>query len=336
MAYIRTLKKSDGSIRYRAEIVIKKHGVILARDSKTFTKQKLAKDWAIRREVELQENALYKKKDRLPIADLLLAYLKDYPPEGRSKLFDLNQLIKTDLAKHDMYTLNARMLINHTKERNKTVQPQTAQNDLIWLKTVLQTMNATLGLELDLSYFDDARVVLRKEGLIASSTQRERRPTKKELWQLSRYFYDHNRDMLAVMWFAVYSCRRQSEITSLLWEDVNHAKHTVIVRDLKHPTLKNWHKKCKLPLSAYKIVMKQEKISPRIFPMNSKTVSAYFTRACKLLMIDDLRFHDLRHDGVSRLFERGLSIVEVQHVSLHSNWETLKRYCNTDAGDLDI
>jgi integrase len=82
--------------------------------------------------------------------------------------------------------------------------------------------------------------------------------------------------------------------------------------------------------------MKQEKISPRIFPMNSKTVSAYFTRACKLLMIDDLRFHDLRHDGVSRLFERGLSIVEVQHVSLHSNWETLKRYCNTDAGDLDI
>ncbi|CAB4202741.1 XerC Integrase [uncultured Caudovirales phage] len=336
MAYIRTIKKSDGSVSYRAEIVIKKHGEILARDSQVYSKQKLAKDWAMRREVELQENILYKKKDRLPIADLITAYLKEYPPEGRSKLFDLQQLLKTEIAKRDVYTLTARVLINHIKERNKTVAPQTAQNDLIWLKTVLQTMNATRSLDLVLSYFDDARVVLRKEGLIASSTQRDRRPTKQELWMLSRYFNDHNRTMLHIMWFAIYSCRRQSEITALRWDDINEVKHTVIVRDLKHPTVKNWQKKCKLPNGAYKIIMRQPKVSSRIFPMNSKTVSTYFTRACKLLMIDDLRFHDLRHEAVSRLFERGLSIVDVQHVSLHSNWETLKRYCNTDAGDLDI
>ena len=337
MAYIRTIKKSDGTITgYRAEIVIKKNSVILARDSKVFSKQKLAKDWAMRREVELQENILYKKKDRFPISDVINAYLKDYPPEGRSKLFDLNQLLKTELAKRDVHTLTARVLINHIKERNKTVQPQTAASDLIWLKTVLQTMNATMGLELDLSYFDDARVVLRKEGLIASSAQRDRRPTKQELWKLSRYFHDHNKTMLHIMWFAIYSCRRQSEITNLLWDDINDTKHTVIVRDLKHPTIKNWQKKCKLPIGAYKIITRQPRISSRIFPMNSKTVSTYFTRACKLLMIKDLRFHDFRHEAVSRLFERGLSIVEVQHVSLHSNWETLKRYCNTDAGDLNI
>lgn len=62
MAYIRTVKNKDGTVSYRAEIVIKKEGIILSRDSKVFTKQKLAKDWAMRREVEMQENLLYKKK----------------------------------------------------------------------------------------------------------------------------------------------------------------------------------------------------------------------------------------------------------------------------------
>lgn len=336
MAYIRTIKKADGTTNYRAEIVIKKDGVILSRDSKVFTKQKLAKDWAMRREVEMQESLLYKKKDRLPVADLINAYLKEFPPDGRTKLSDLKKLLDTEIAKRDVHYLTAKTLIEHVQERNKSVQPQTAANDLIWLKTVLQTMNGARTLGLDLTYFDDARLILRKEGLIARSQRRERRPTKQELWKLSRYFYDHNRTMLHIIWFAIYSCRRQSEITSLEWNDINHAKHTAIVRDLKHPTVKNWQKKCKLPQSAYKVILKQPKTQARIFPMNSKTVGKYFTDACKLLDIHDLHFHDLRHEGVSRLFERGLSIVEVQHVSLHSSWETLKRYCNTDAGDLDI
>ena len=336
MAYIRTIKRADGTVIYRAEIVVKKDGILLARESKVFSRHKLAKDWAMRREVEMQSNSVYKTKDRLPIADLINAYLREYQPEGRTKFFDLKKLLEYEISKHDVHTLSARALIDHVKERNKTVAPQTAQNDVIWLKVVLQTMNATRALKLDLSYFDDARVVLRKEGLIANSTQRERRPTQQELWALSRYFNDHNRTMLHIMWFAIYSCRRQAEICALRWDDINHTRHTAIVRDLKHPTIKNWHKKCKLPQSAYKIIMRQPKVDERIFPMNSKTVGTYFTRACKLLDINDLHFHDLRHEGVSRLFTRGLGIVEVQHVSLHSNWATLKRYCNTDAGDLDI
>ena len=44
----------------------------------------------------------------------------------------------------------------------------------------------------------------------------------------------------------------------------------------------------------------------RIFPYTTDAIGAAFTRACKLLGIDDLHFHDLRHEGVSRLFEAGL------------------------------
>jgi integrase len=68
------------------------------------------------------------------------------------------------------------------------------------------------------------------------------------------------------------------------------------------------------------------KSSPLVFPYQSDTISAAFTRACKFLTIDDLRFHDLRHEGVIRLFEIGETIPQVAAVSGHRSWSSLQRY----------
>jgi integrase len=64
----------------------------------------------------------------------------------------------------------------------------------------------------------------------------------------------------------------------------------------------------------------------RIFPYSTDAISAAFTRACKILGIEDLRFHDLRHEGISRLFEMGRTIPQVAAVSGHRSWTSLKRY----------
>jgi len=47
-----------------------------------------------------------------------------------------------------------------------------------------------------------------------------------------------------------------------------------------------------------------------------------------VLGIRDLRFHDLRHEATSRLFERGYQIHEVAQFTLHESWNELKRYTN--------
>jgi integrase len=57
--------------------------------------------------------------------------------------------------------------------------------------------------------------------------------------------------------------------------------------------------------------MAQTKTNEYIFPFDPKSVGTAFTRACRLLGIQDLRFHDLRHEATSRLFERGYQIHEV-------------------------
>ena len=332
MATIRKRTKADGTFSYQAAIVIKKDGVIVHRESKTFAKHKIAKDWGMRKEVELQEQEVYKKRERLPIKKVIEMYLSEFN-QGRSKTFDLKKLMTRDIALIDVNKLSARDLIQHTKERNNECSPQTAANDLIWLKSVLQSMQPSLNFDLDFNIFSTARKVLKNEGLIAASHKRDRLPTPRELLMLTRYLDKPTR---TCMWFALYSARRQSEITRLEWGDIDHNGKTLLVRDLKHPTIKKLHKRAKLPKSAYKIIMKQEKTSKYIFPYNPRTIGHYFANACQMLGIEDLRWHDTRHAALTFYASKGLTISELRLISLHADYSSLQRYINLDPANLDV
>ena len=76
-------------------------------------------------------------------------------------------------------------------------------------------------------------------------------------------------------------------------------------------------------------------INGRVWKIKQENVITQpFTHVCKTAKIDDLRFHDLRHEGISRLFERGMGIQEVAMVSGHRDWKSLQRYVNLRAGDV--
>lgn len=333
MAAIYARTKKNGETVYDCIITVRRHGVIVHRQKKTFRTKKLATDWGKRREVELQTENVYKTKPFTSIRSVIEGYIKEYDPTGRSKLFDLKKLLKRDIADKNANTLTARDLIQHIKSRNDECQPQTAVNDLVWLHAALKAMKPLLDLDTDLSIFDSAREILYNNGLIARSVHRERIPTKEELWKLSRHF---NTTMRHIMWFAIFSARRQSEITKLRWEDFDRESGTIWVRDLKNPRVKGLKKKAKLPRSAVKLILRQPQNGDLIFPYNSKTIGSYFTRACKVLEINDLHFHDLRHYAMTRLAMSGLGIHQMMLVSLHTNIATLTRYVNMKAEDVKI
>jgi hypothetical protein len=85
---------------------------------------------------------------------------------------------------------------------------------------------------------------------------------------------------------------------------------------------------CELPPDARSIIEAQPRRGDRIFPYSTDAIGAAFTRACRLLGIEDLRFHDLRHSGISRLFELGRTIPQVACVSAHRSLSSLKRYAH--------
>jgi len=65
---------------------------------------------------------------------------------------------------------------------------------------------------------------------------------------------------------------------------------------------------------------------PEGFGRRPDSITQAFNRARDRAKIEDLRFHDLRHEAASRLFEKGLTIEEVSAITRHSDWRSLKRY----------
>jgi integrase len=188
-------------------------------------------------------------------------------------------------------------------------------------------------MELDQQAMKDAFVVCSRLGITGKGRSRDRRPTLKELDALLTLFEQKHRHrpssvpMHRVMGFALFSTRRQEEIARITWKGLDTDHSRLLVTDMKHPGDKIgndvW---CDLPEPALNIALAMPRIKDSVFPYHSDTVSAAFTRACKFLEIKDLRFHDLRHEGVSRLFETGLLIPQVAAVSGHRSWSSLQRY----------
>lgn len=133
--------------------------------------------------------------------------------------------------------------------------------------------------------------------------------------------------MCAITAFAMFSTRRQEEIVRLKWTDLDADLTRVLVRDMKHPGQKvGNHVRVEIPPEAIRIIKTMPKTDERIFPFSGEALSAAFTRACQFLGIEDLHFHDLRHEGISRLCEMGLTIQQAASVSGHRSWNSLKRY----------
>lgn len=66
----------------------------------------------------------------------------------------------------------------------------------------------------------------------------------------------------------------------------------------------------------------------------ASTITHAFTAAAKAAGLQDLHFHDLRHEATSRLFELGLNIAEVAAITGHKTWSQLARYTHPKAEDL--
>jgi len=74
---------------------------------------------------------------------------------------------------------------------------------------------------------------------------------------------------------------------------------------------------------------------PNLIPAkHAASISDKFAKMTKKLGIDDLRFHDLRHEAISRMFERGMRVEQVRVVSGHRTLDQLSRYVNLRPEDL--
>ncbi len=72
----------------------------------------------------------------------------------------------------------------------------------------------------------------------------------------------------------------------------------------------------------------------RVFPLSPNAVRLAWERLKRRAGINDLHFHDLRHEAISRFFELGLSIPEVALISGHRDFKMLFRYTHLRPADV--
>ena len=339
MATIKARRQANGSIRYTAIVRRRVGKTIVHREAKTFTHRSAALSWARHREIDLENPAALTRKQHgtVTLADLIRWYIDTFETISkwqRSKQTHLEFLERHPIGKANALTLTAAMLIDHVRSRRADgAGPATVINDLVWIGVVLRAAKNVQELPVRPEITQHASGACRELRLISKPRRRARRPTPDELARLREYFASRDRraqiPMQAIVDFAIASARREAEICRIEWRDNDAAARTGLVRDAKHPTSKDGnHRRFKYTPEAWAIVESQPRTSARVFPYDPKSVGAAFTRACHVLGIEDLRFHDLRHEATSQLFERGYQIHEVAQFTLHESWNELKRYTN--------
>jgi len=312
--------------------------------AKTFSKRADAEHWAKRLEIEIERNvaALPNSADGITFGELITSYQKRCTASqkgiGRTKSYNLERLyeyfghLPAQLAKHHL------LEFAEMRRKKHKVKPPTLLMDMNLLGAIAKHAVNYLDLGVDLRPFSAVCSSLSADGDIMRSEERKRRPSGEELQALFDYFNSNSSitiPMAKICEVSLATSMRLGEICSIKWADFNEIGKQITMRQRKSPTRPHDH--C-IPListgqyRSYEIVLEQKKHTGnqiRIFPYNARSVSTNFTRACAKLGILDLRFHDLRHEAISQMFENKLGIQHIMLMSGHSDMKQLSRYTNT-------
>jgi integrase len=140
---------------------------------------------------------------------------------------------------------------------------------------------------------------------------------------------------------AIETGMRLGELASMTWRNVDLIKRTVLLHDTKNGSART------VPLSTRAVGVLKEmpiSISGRVFVAKVGSMKIAFRNALIRMRkqpvlgpyLVGLRFHDLRHEAVSRLLELGLSPLEVGVVSGHRTLAMLQRYANLRVADIAL
>jgi integrase len=327
---------------WRAQIRRKGHKPI----TETFSTKASAQQWARKIEAEIDSKKYQDGRglDKIALSEIIDKYTEEI---GAEKAFGKNKVAVLAFWKREhgdvkLSEITDEMLTRHIQNRRKSgAGGVTIAIELTYLSTIFKTARELWKIPVSLEPIRIARANMTHLKIQTKSKERDRRPTQDEIDRLCAYFDVRSKlPMRDIINFAIGTAMRLGEIVGLRWIDLNVDDKTITIRNRKHPTQKEGNDQ-EVPLlgDTFDIVLRQpkpEKIdaSTLIFPHKADTISTIFPRACNALKIEDLHFHDFRHEGVSRLFEQEYTIEQVSLISGHRDWKMLARYTQIRAKDL--
>lgn len=127
---------------------------------------------------------------------------------------------------------------------------------------------------------------------------------------------------------ALETAMRQGELLALRWSDIS-------MPYILLPTSKNGRGR-DIPLSsrAKAAIAGLRSDNVLVSPYNFSMLRKRWVKLLAATHIVDLHWHDLRHEAISRLFEKGLTTEEVMLISGHRTYSSLARYTHLKASSV--
>lgn len=326
MAAIR--KRANG----KYEVQVRRKGQ--APVSRSFHLRSDAEQWARHMETKADRGDLpvsVKVLDAHTIKDILIRYRDEVTIKKRSadtETYLLNAFLREPLANLTLAQITSAHFGTYRDKRLKEVKPGTVNRELSIIKHALDIAGREWGVPLR----ENPLANLKK---LRVNNARTRRLAEGEFEALQdAAVQSRNDEIVPLIRFALATAMRRGEILRLCWGDIDLKNKTLHI-----PITKNGYART-IPLSQEALdvlvglMSDQPEKQDAVFDFSDNAAKLAWQRLVKRAGIDDLHFHDLRHEAVSRFFERGLSVPEVALISGHRDFRMLARYTHMKAEDI--
>lgn len=290
--------------------------------------------WARHVESQLDLGILAPKQTMPRLRSMVERYMTEVTPtkKGHSQEhYRAKQLLKTKLADMVVDRIDGATIASYRDQRLKEVSNNTVRLELAFLSVLFEQCRCEWG-------WDVANPVKQIRMPKPGNPRQRRLETGEEEALLSACRSSGAYYLESFVTLAIETGMRFSEIAGVRREHLNIANRTIYL-----PDTKNGHART-VPLSSRALAAVQAlpvSIDGRLFPVKKGSVRSAFLIAvqkAKVLsggvLLQGLRFHDLRHEAVSRLFEKGLNPIEVGMVSGHKTLSMLQRYTHLRAEEI--
>lgn len=271
----------------------------------------------------------HREAENTTLRDALERYEREVTPAKKGARQERSRILKwtrDPLAARSMASIRgADLAAWRDRQLGAGTSPTTVRNDLALLSHLFTVAGREWGLE-------SLQNPVRKITVPSPARARDRRLQGDEEARLLEACGQASTPWLKpLVQLALETGMRQGELLALRWERVDLGRRVARLVDTKNGEARD------VPLSSAAVTVLRDLsrcLDGRVFPLNGDQVAHFFTRATAQAGIADLRFHDLRHEATSRLFERGLNPMEAAAVTGHKTLQMLKRYTHLRAEDL--
>lgn len=317
-------------LRGRWQAMVRRKG--LQPRAKSFDVKTDAEKWARSLEAELDRCGNLpdtRVAEKMTVRELLERYVAEITPAKRSassERYRIRGMLTRSICFRTLAMLTPAEVAKYRDERLGQVAPATVIRELNTLGHAIDIGRKEWGIHLAQN---PCRMIRRP---VPPRGRNRRLQDGEEQRLLEAADAGRNPFMRAMIILAVETAMRQGEILALTWDNVD------LDRRVAHlPVTKNGDSR-DIPLSQRATEtlrsLASERSGDRVMETTKSAVEQAWGHLRNRAGIPDLRYHDLRHEAVTRLLERGFNVIETATISGHKELRMLQRYSHLKAVDL--